>query len=286
VADLTAIAALGSDTGGSIRQPASHCGVVGLKPTYGAVSRSGLIAAVSSFDQAGPITKTVEDAELIFNTIRGKDILDATSIDEDLYLKRNKGIPFNMEQKIKLAAEGMCGVDWAREFMAFLGEIGNINLPKLKEDTKTGQFMKTKDGQSTPYSKAAIGGASFKMANYIKDAIKIIRRDVKFPPANTQEEGKIYANFVEKDLLPNLEKISPAAFELLDGVMQVIHAFQGEELSIFLSDIKRKISMEDIDLLLNFLAEGHYNDKGSKYWNEVGKPKMREIFKYTKPAQV
>ncbi|MEI6864141.1 MAG: Asp-tRNA(Asn)/Glu-tRNA(Gln) amidotransferase subunit GatA [Candidatus Adlerbacteria bacterium] len=92
VAAHMALGALGTDTGGSVRNPASFCGVVGLKPTYGAVSRSGLIAAVSSFDQAGPITKTVEDAELIFNTIRGKDILDATSIDEDLYLKRNKEI--------------------------------------------------------------------------------------------------------------------------------------------------------------------------------------------------
>ncbi len=81
VAAGMALGALGSDTGGSVRNPASFCGVVGLKPTYGAVSRSGLIAAVSSFDQIGPITKTVEDAELLFNAIRGKDVLDSTSID-------------------------------------------------------------------------------------------------------------------------------------------------------------------------------------------------------------
>src|SRR3989344_5979991 len=74
-------AALGSDTGGSIRQPAALCGVVGLKPTYGAVSRHGLIAMASSLDVIGPITKTVEDAETIFNVIKGRDILDSTTLE-------------------------------------------------------------------------------------------------------------------------------------------------------------------------------------------------------------
>ncbi len=97
VAAHMAPAALGTDTGGSIREPASFCGLVGLKPTYGAVSRSGLIAMGSSLDQAGPLTRTVEDAELIFTIIRGKDPLDSTSIDETMYKthKRNKkvGVP-------------------------------------------------------------------------------------------------------------------------------------------------------------------------------------------------
>ncbi|MCX6715949.1 MAG: Asp-tRNA(Asn)/Glu-tRNA(Gln) amidotransferase subunit GatA, partial [Candidatus Taylorbacteria bacterium] len=80
-----ALFALGSDTGGSIRQPASFCGVVGFKPTYGAVSRYGVMAMGSSLDQIGPIGKTVADCEIVFNVIHGKDIKDGTTFTEETY---------------------------------------------------------------------------------------------------------------------------------------------------------------------------------------------------------
>jgi len=100
-ADMT-VFALGSDTGGSIRQPAAFCGVVGLKPTYGTVSRYGLMAMASSLDQIGPLTKTVADAEMVFQVISGQDRLDSTSIAYEYKPLRN----FNLKNiKIGIVPE-------------------------------------------------------------------------------------------------------------------------------------------------------------------------------------
>ena len=129
VAGHLALGALGTDTGGSIREPASFCGLVGLKPTYGAVSRFGAIAMGSSLDQIGPLTKTVADAKIIFDTITGEDPLDSTSLAEGEYPQKKQtktiGIPRHVlkegvepdvlarfeEALIKLQAQGYKLVD-------------------------------------------------------------------------------------------------------------------------------------------------------------------------------
>ena len=99
VAGGIAIAALGSDTGGSIRQPAAYCGVVGMKPTYGRVSRYGLGAYASSLDQIGPITQNVEDAAILYNIISGSDPKDSTNAQRD----DKVSIEPNKQRKLKVA---------------------------------------------------------------------------------------------------------------------------------------------------------------------------------------
>jgi aspartyl-tRNA(Asn)/glutamyl-tRNA(Gln) amidotransferase subunit A len=134
--------ALGSDTGGSIRQPASFCGVVGLKPTYGLVSRFGLVAFASSLDQIGPLTQTVEDAALLLGAIAGHDPKDATSLDVAIpdytqFLKTNlKGRKVGIITET-FAAEGIdpavrAAVEQAIQQLKDLGaEIQEISCPRF-----------------------------------------------------------------------------------------------------------------------------------------------------------
>ncbi|MFA5996917.1 MAG: Asp-tRNA(Asn)/Glu-tRNA(Gln) amidotransferase subunit GatA [Candidatus Paceibacterota bacterium] len=131
------LGALGTDTGGSIRQPASFCGVVGLKPTYGSVSRSGLIAMASSLDQAGPFAKTVEDAEIIFDCIKGYDPLDSTSYPDNLASKNYSkpkiiGVPTEFVHAKGVDPHVLKNFEESLEAMKKAGyEVKEISLPTL-----------------------------------------------------------------------------------------------------------------------------------------------------------
>lgn len=132
-----ALGALGTDTGGSIRQPAAFCGVVGLKPTYGSVSRSGLIAMASSLDQAGPFAKTVEDAEIIFNCIKGYDPMDSTSYPSELSQRETKtpkviGVPVDFIRTKGIDPRVLENFERSIDKMKEQGyEIKEISLPSL-----------------------------------------------------------------------------------------------------------------------------------------------------------
>ncbi len=136
VAGDMALAALGSDTGGSIRQPASFCGLVGLKPTYGAVSRYGLMAMVSSFDQIGPLAKTIDDAELLFNALTGHDKMDSTSL--ALPEAKTKAGPYTIGIPTDFLGEGLdpevkANFEATIEKLKAKGHtIKDISLPALK----------------------------------------------------------------------------------------------------------------------------------------------------------
>ena len=153
-----AYASLGSDTGGSIRQPASYCSVVGMKPTYGTVSRFGLIAFASSLDQIGPFTKDVEDMAIMLNAITGKDKMDTTSVDIEYpdYTKAiNKDIKgMKIGIPVKFLSEGLNSevknkFDEAIELYKNLGaEIKEINLDYAKYALATYYIISTAEASS------------------------------------------------------------------------------------------------------------------------------------------
>ncbi|MEA2021423.1 MAG: Asp-tRNA(Asn)/Glu-tRNA(Gln) amidotransferase subunit GatA [Candidatus Caldatribacteriota bacterium] len=156
-ADETHVA-LGTDTGGSVRQPASFCGIVGLKPTYGRVSRYGLVAYASSLDQIGPLTKNVEDSAMMMNVICGQDKKDSTSANLEVpdYLESCKegirglkiGIPNEyfiegLDKEVKLA------IDKALKLYEKMGaEIEEVSLPHTEYSLPTYYLIATAEASS------------------------------------------------------------------------------------------------------------------------------------------
>ncbi len=188
VAARIAIAATGTDTGGSIRQPASFCGIVGMKPTYGRCSRWGIVAFASSLDQAGPMTRTVEDAAIMLQVMAGHDPKDSTSAPYDTpnfseKLRSGvKGLKIGVPREYRV--DGMPaeidsvwqqGADWLRDLGA---EVVEISLPHTKYALPT-------------YYIIAPAEASSNLARYdgVRYGLRVPGNDLKEMYENTRAEG-------------------------------------------------------------------------------------------------
>ena len=158
VAAFEAVASLGSDTGGSIRLPAAYCGVVGLKPTYGRVSRYGLVAFASSLDQIGPIAKSVEDTARLFVTISGYDPMDSTSMNlevptiEELLssedVKFTLGIPDVLDEANIEESVGKKFDEVLRFFESEGLKIKRVSLPHIKYSVEVYHLIVTSEASS------------------------------------------------------------------------------------------------------------------------------------------
>ncbi|MES3005210.1 MAG: Asp-tRNA(Asn)/Glu-tRNA(Gln) amidotransferase subunit GatA [Patescibacteria group bacterium] len=138
VAGDMSLVSFGSDTGGSVREPAAFCGLVGLKPTYGGISRHGLMAMGSSLDIIGPFTKTVTDSEILFDVVQGKDSMDSTTFDESTYVKKPLkekmvlGVPYHLFKNGGLEKDAEEVFNQSIEKLKNIGyEIKEINLPNI-----------------------------------------------------------------------------------------------------------------------------------------------------------
>lgn len=186
VAMSGALVALGSDTGGSIRQPAALCGLVGLKPTYGSVSRSGLMAMASSLDQIGSFGKTVEDAKILFDAIKGKDILDSTSQEMPANAKKSAAKAKSEKLTLGVPTSFLKGVDEdvLKNFNESLQklkkagyEIKEIELPNIQYSlpiyyiimpAEVSSNLARFDGIKYGYRKEAEGGKKTLLDDYLE----------------------------------------------------------------------------------------------------------------------
>lgn len=233
-------AALGSDTGGSIRQPAAFCGVVGLKPTYGRVSRYGLVAFASSLDQIGPITKDVTDAALLLDVIAGHDPRDSTSANVPVpdYLKALKrkdlkrvkvGVPVEyfgegldpeVEQAVRTAIEGL------RELGA---DVREVSLPRT-------------DAAVATYYVIATAEASSNLARY--DGVKYgtrakESRDLLEMYVKTRAEG--FGAEVKRRIMLGTYVLSAGYYDAYYGKAQAVRTLIREDF---------KSAFEDVDVLV------------------------------------
>jgi aspartyl-tRNA(Asn)/glutamyl-tRNA(Gln) amidotransferase subunit A len=229
-------AALGSDTGGSIRQPAAFCGVVGLKPTYGRVSRYGLVAFASSLDQIGPITKDVTDAAFLLGAIAGHDPMDSTSADVPVpdYLKalRKKdlkklkvGVPLeffsegldpDVEHSVRAAIE---------ELKNLGGEIKEIHLPRTDAAVATYYVLATAEASS---NLARFDGVKFGLrAKETKDLLDLY--------VKTRQEG--FGPEVKRRIMLGTYALSAGYYDAYYGKAQAVRTLIRQDFDVAFKDV-------------------------------------------------
>ena len=233
-------AALGSDTGGSIRQPAAFCGVVGLKPTYGRVSRYGLVAFASSLDQVGPITKDVPDAALLLGAIAGHDPLDSTSADLPVpdYMKALKkkdlkkltvGVPVEyfadgLDPEVELSVRA--AID---EMKSLGGTIKEIHLPRTDAAVAVYYVIATAEASS---NLARYDGVKFGLrAKETKDLLDLYMK--------TRQEG--FGPEVKRRIMLGTYALSAGYYDAYYGKAQAVRTLICEDF---------RAAFKDVDLIV------------------------------------
>ncbi len=210
---------LGTDTGGSIRQPASFCSVTGLKPTYGSCSRYGLLAMASSFDCPGPITKTAADCEIIFDLIKGKDEHDATSVD---YPKNTQEIKTKLTIGLPIEFFGE-GID---------PEVSNLVVQAAKDLENQGHILKE---ISLPHTKDAIS------VYYILVPSEISSNMARYDGIRFGQSRK----FLEPEVI---RRIMLGTYSLSAGYFDQFYLKAAKVRHLFLNDYIKAFS--EVDLIL------------------------------------
>jgi aspartyl-tRNA(Asn)/glutamyl-tRNA(Gln) amidotransferase subunit A len=234
------VAALGSDTGGSIRQPAAFCGVVGLKPTYGRVSRYGLVAFASSLDQVGPITKDVSDAALLLGVIAGHDPMDSTSADLPVpdYTKalRKKDLKkLTVGVPVEFFAEGL-DPEVEQAVKAAIGELKNLG-GTIKE-----VHLPRTDAAVAVYYVIATAEASSNLARY--DGVKFGLRaketkDLLDLYTKTRQEG--FGPEVKRRIMLGTYALSSGYYDAYYGKAQAVRTLICQDF---------RTAFQDVDLIV------------------------------------
>ena len=264
VAARAVMGALGTDTGGSIRQPASFCGVVGIKPTYGRCSRWGMIAFASSLDQAGPLTRTVRDSAIMLEEMAGYDAKDSTCINIDVpdyeaaLQKDVKGVRVGVPQEYFL--EGMpeeirCiwdkGITWFKEAGA---EVRDVSLPHTKYALPT-------------YYIVAPAEASSNLARYdgVRYGLRIEGKDLQEMYENTRAEG--FGREVRRRIMIGTYVLSAGYYDA--------YYLKAQKVRTKIADDFRN-SWKSVDLLLTptapsaaFVQGEKMNDPIAMYLNDI-----------------